>query len=232
MDPTLFLVALLAAAAALGFLVWARHHAHHAARIGRPVSRLADARPGPVTLRGKVQGKDLVVSPVSERRCLYLRVAIHADSALGVGLGVRTDRGMLGGHHHHLGLDFNSHGEDYVHQLQADHLQLTDGQTEVEVELKDADIELVIDRKFHADASLWDDGEVMKLLRSFGVATGDAPSGKYRLTETLLEPGDEVVAVGTLGMDGAGKLRLSGSPDEPLLLTDVDPAELARSSRG
>ncbi len=234
MDATPYLAALLAVAVAVGFLVWARHHRALARRIGQPVSRLEEARPGPVALRGKVQGEELYTSPVSGRACLYLRVVIRAEAAGGLGLrvGVGRGRGQTFHRGQHLSLDFGSQSENYVHHLQADCLQLGDGRTEVDVDLKGADIELLVDRKLQADAGLMDDGEVLTLLRRFGVATGSVPGGKYRLTETILEPGDEVVVLGTLGMDGAGKLRVSGTPDEPLLLTDVDPAELSRASRG
>jgi hypothetical protein len=238
MDPSLLGIAGLAALGAAAALLWALYHRAEARKLGQPVRRLSEARPGrQVAVRGKVKSDELLTSPVSDRRCVYLSVLIREEGGIPLRLSVsptprRAGGPRLRGHGRASGVELLSSDAGITHREQVDTIQLTDGESELKVDLRGADIELLVDQSLKARSDLATDGEVLRILRRFGVATGVTDGGRYRLTETLLEPGDEVVAVGELGVDGAGQLTLHGDRDEPLHLTDADPAEMARASRG
>ncbi|HUU03953.1 MAG TPA: GIDE domain-containing protein [Myxococcota bacterium] len=189
------------------------------------VQAIANARSGKVQLMGRLISDETIESPVSKKRCLFLKIVFSDLSA--------PDEIQVSGSPAYGGyrLQSSSGRSKEVITRMVDHVYLEDESGRVEIDLHDADLELSVDRSFETGPLSKNDPETVVLMRRFGAHFGAGGGvGRCRLSETILEPGDLAIITGRLTMDGAGNLLVSGTPDDPLFVSDKPPDEVAREA--
>lgn len=215
----------LGAGAWLARLGWAGYR-RQARALTSKVQPISEARAGKVQLMGRLIADETIESPVSGRRVLFAKI-IFKDLSAGSEIQI-SEAPVPGGY----GLQAGSTGSRQTIRRMVDHIFLEDESGRVELDLNDADLELCVDRSFETGPLSENDPETVNLMRHFGARPGGSGEvGRCRLSETILEPGDLAIVTGRLTMDGAGKMLVSGSPDEPLYLTDKPPDKVAREYR-
>ncbi len=190
------------------------------------VQAIANARSGKVQLMGRLISDETIESPVSKKRCLFLKIVFSDLSA--------PDEIQVSGSPAYGGYRLQSGGgrSREVITRMVDHVYLEDESGRVEIDLHDADLELRVDRSFETGPLSENDPETVVLMRRFGAHFGAGGGvGRCRLSETILEPGDLVIITGRLTMDGAGNMLVTGSPEEPLFVSDKPPDEVAHEAR-
>jgi hypothetical protein len=212
------------AGALLSRLGW-KSYRRQANALSSDVQAIAKAKAGKVQLMGRLTSDETIESPVSQKRCLFIRI-VFRDFSAPQDIQV-SSANALGGYQ----LQTASGGSKQVITRMVDHVYLEDESGRVEINLHDADLDLCVDRSFETGPLSENNPETVGLMRRFGAHLGAAGSiGRCRLSETILEPGDLAIITGKLSMDGAGNMLVAGSPDEPLFVTDKPPDQVAREA--
>ncbi len=230
MDAMLLLLGGIVALGALVVLGVALNARKRLNLLTRPSARLGDVSDGPVKLEGRVDSEERFESRVSNKPCIYLRVVVRNPGGLGAIQPSRRGIGSMAmsGHMGH-GVDLRTQREDLVHELKPHSITLEDGDGQVEIELEHADIELAVDRQLKSGLLEAGDPRIEGVLRRFSIDPREG--GSWRLTETILEPGDRVLVSGRLVTDRDGHRRVVGDVDNPVYLTDLDSARLTAGAR-
>ena len=231
MDGTMLIIALVLVSGAVVAVVVGAHHKSQIRLLSRPTTRICDAQAGRVKLLGQVDSAERFVSGVSEKKCIYMRIVIR-DAALGMAGGLTSShlsrRPTVRDPSTSLAMGVN---QDVVHEECCHRLQLDDGSGQLDVDLTHSDIELLVDSHMKTNLLAPNDPEVEKTLRRFGIKTGPGSTGSYRLTETILEPGDQVLISGELQVTGDGKTVVKGTPEDPVFVTDKDAKTMTAKHR-
>jgi len=208
------------------FLAWlARaHFAKQAKALTSEVQAIANARPGKVQLIGRLVSDEAMESPVSGKPCLYMRIQFRDENA-GFNITTGHTRGR-----YYMRAEAAGKNKEIIRKV--DHVYLEDESGRVELDLEDAEMELLIDKSYRTGTLGDDSPEVQTLMRRFGANLGSGGrAGRCQLTEVILEKGDLAVVSGKLSMDGAGNMLLTGTLDEPVFLTDKSPEEVAKKTK-
>ena len=202
------------------------HYKKQAAALTGASTKIAQARPGHVKLEGRVSANEALESPVSNKKCLYMQIVfkdLDAPTDIEMVRGPRMgQQGMRA-----IG------GQKRVETVRkADHIFLEDDSGRIEIDFDDADIELLVDKSFQTGGLSADDPQAEMLMRRFGARSGATGiKGRCQLTEIILEAGDKIIVTGNLTMDGSGQMRVSGTDDDPIYITDKSSEVVAKSSK-
>lgn len=226
MDLLLFGMGMAFAVAALLALLSARYHQGQVRVLTRPTSPIAAARPGQVKLAGRLVADQSLVSPVSEKKCVYMHITMRP---LTPKVTFRHRRGGFGRHHSQASID---HSYDLDIERKVERAWLEDDSGRIRVDLEGADFSLAVDKSVRSSLLGPGDPESERILRRFGARTASGRSrGSFRIREAILEPGDTVLVTGKLFADGTGVFAVGGDSDHPLSITDRSATESTRRAR-
>ncbi|MBW1810844.1 MAG: hypothetical protein JRJ87_21815 [Deltaproteobacteria bacterium] len=202
------------------------HYKKQADALTGASTKIAHARPGHVKLEGRVSANESLESPVSNKKCLYMQVVfkdldapVDVEFVRGPRMGQQSIRATGG-------------QKRVAIVRKANQIYLEDDSGRIEVDFDDADIELLVDKSFQTGSLSSNDPQVETLMRRFGARSGASGiKGRCQLTEIILEAGDKIIVTGNLTMDGTGQMRVSGTDDDPVFITDKSSEVVAKSSK-
>lgn len=167
-----------------------------------PMGRLD---PGLHEVRGTLSGEGELVSPLSQRPCLYFRLLLEQR---------RRNR-----------------WETVLDLREARPCTLTDGSGKVSLELSDAEVVIAAPQRVRTGVFAVPGAELTELLGRLGqIEPENAPAGPFvRWREEVLGSGDVVYVVGTARRDEEGWSL--ASEEGPYVVSDRDEAEVIRHQR-
>lgn len=194
-----------------GFLIWKGLKARATKKLvtDTKTSQVGRLVPGLVEVKGRIRCEGApLTSPMTRKPCVLFR--FHVEE------------------HRRSGSNKNSSWQTVINDVRAAGCVLSDGTGDVRLNLTEA--ELLLNPDTHAKSGTFNDaaGDIEATLAQYGQSSkGFIFNKAMRYTETVLEPGDAVYALGTASSHAAGGYQLSKS-SSIFVVSDRTEAEVVK----